>query len=328
MLIKRLSQSFCLVLVVALLSSSPAGAQDGQPPASLPGEPNVSAAAVILWNQMDTPGSREVGSTDAPGTFSDAQAADDFTLPPGAAGGWRIDQIAVQGKYSSGQATGVKVFIYSNNNGLPGVPVYTSPILTPANGLSTDDFILDISPPVTLTTSPQGGAAYWLSVQAVMPAGQWQWSLRAVQNNNLAGYKRAIGQCSGWGVLTSCVSGASDPDLMFAITGESDIIDAGPVIIYTDPRSVVVGSSDITLTVNGDNFTVGTNPQLWWNGSPRTYTSLTKTQIVATIPQTDLSPVGTAKVSVVVTTSSGPVTSNEQPFTIRNAFIYLPVIQK
>jgi len=336
MLLKRLAQSFHLVLVVALLSSSPAVAQDGQPPASLPDEPKVSAALASLWDQMNSPGSRDVASTDYEGsTFSDTQAADDFTLPPGAGGFWEIDQIAVQGTYpAGGQATGVKVFIYSNgNNNLPGTPIYTSPVLTPTSGLNTGDFVLDISPAVTLTTSPQGGVAYWLSVQAVMTATtfQWQWSLRAVQNTSPAGYKRAIGQCSGWGILTGCVAGVSDPDLMFAITGTDAVIGAGPVVFNTDPPEVLVGSPAITLTVNGTNFVqTDTVASLLWNGLERTYitATLTNAQMVAIIPETDLTPAGTVTVTVRLTKGEATVTSNPWFFTIRKALIYLPVIQK
>jgi len=62
------------------------------------------------------------------------------------------------------------------------------------------------------------------------------------------------------------------------------------------PRSVVVGSGPMTLTVNGEDFDLSS--VVYWNGSTRPTTPLSATQLVAQIPATDLAATGTATITV------------------------------
>lgn len=83
-----------------------------------------------------------------------------------------------------------------------------------------------------------------------------------------------------------------------------------PTITSLSPASANAGSPGITLTVNGTNFSNGS--VVTWNGSSRTTTFVSATQLTAVIPASDLTTAGTALVGV----SSGSVASNTQTFTI------------
>ncbi len=90
---------------------------------------------------------------------------------------------------------------------------------------------------------------------------------------------------------------------------------ATPTISSISPTSANAGSPDIILTVTGTNFNSGS--VVTWNGSSRTTTFVSATQLTAIIPATDLGAASTATVGV----STGSVTSgNTQNFTI-NAIV-------
>jgi hypothetical protein len=69
-----------------------------------------------------------------------------------------------------------------------------------------------------------------------------------------------------------------------------------PSIASLNPGSAVTGNGPFTLTVAGTNFVSSSTVQ--WNGSPRTTTFVSSTQLQATITAADISTVGLAKITV------------------------------
>lgn len=94
-----------------------------------------------------------------------------------------------------------------------------------------------------------------------------------------------------------------------ALTGCGDNSPA-PAITSLSPSSAVAGSGAFTLTVNGSGFSNGATVQ--WNGSARTTSFVSGTQLTTSIAAADIANSGTAQVTV---TSKGK-TSNSSTFTI------------
>jgi YD repeat-containing protein len=88
-----------------------------------------------------------------------------------------------------------------------------------------------------------------------------------------------------------------------------------PTLTSISPTNALVGSGALTLTVTGTNFVSGSVVR--WNGSDRTTTFSSNTQLTAQIAATDVSTAGTAQVTVFTPTPGGG-TSGAQTFTINN----------
>jgi hypothetical protein len=86
-----------------------------------------------------------------------------------------------------------------------------------------------------------------------------------------------------------------------------------PVISTIAPAQVVAGSGATTLTVNGTGFRAGAVVQ--WNGTPRTTTFISATQLTAAVLAGDVAAVGTATVTVL-NPSPVPGPSNGVTFTV------------
>lgn len=86
-----------------------------------------------------------------------------------------------------------------------------------------------------------------------------------------------------------------------------------PVLSSLAPAAAVVGSGVFSFNANGSNFASGATVQ--WNGSARTTTFVSATQLRATVSASDLAAVGTAAVTVLNPTPGGG-TSNSLNFTI------------
>lgn len=118
-----------------------------------------------------------------------------------------------------------------------------------------------------------------------------------------------------------------------------------PTITSLQPSSVVAGSPDFTLQVNGTGFTKMDPPTgpyynytcpsvVLWNQTALNYTFVSSMQLMATVPKALVQSPGTAQVTVVNQTvqnmyfcsSSGP-TSNPETFTITQP-IQPPIIDK
>ena len=83
-----------------------------------------------------------------------------------------------------------------------------------------------------------------------------------------------------------------------------------PSISGVNPPSVIAGGGQFTLTVTGTNFINGSVVR--WNGSDRTTTYVSGTQLTATIPASDIATAGTYPVTVFtpINPTSGGGTSN------------------
>ncbi|HZV99039.1 MAG TPA: galactose oxidase-like domain-containing protein, partial [Methylophilaceae bacterium] len=89
-----------------------------------------------------------------------------------------------------------------------------------------------------------------------------------------------------------------------------------PSVSSISPTSAAAGGPAFTLTVNGSNFVAGSTVR--WNGSDRTTTLVSATQLTAAIPASDITTAGTAQVTVFNPTPGGG-TSSALTFTIGSA---------
>ena len=107
-------------------------------------------------------------------------------------------------------------------------------------------------------------------------------------------------------VVTPAPGGGTSAALTFPIAP------GGPTLTAISPTSATAGGAAFTLTLTGSGFGSGTSAQ--WNGSARTTTVVSATQLTAAITTADIAAAGTAQVKV--TGSSG--TSAAMTFTINN----------
>ncbi len=91
---------------------------------------------------------------------------------------------------------------------------------------------------------------------------------------------------------------------------------ATPVVTSISPNTVVAGSPNITLTVNGTGF-LNNNSTVTFNGVAKTTTFVSATQLTAAISSADLSAAGTFPVGV--TTTGAAALSNTKDFTVTAA---------
>jgi hypothetical protein len=89
-----------------------------------------------------------------------------------------------------------------------------------------------------------------------------------------------------------------------------------PTTTSIAPASATAGGVGFTLTVNGTNFYSGIST-VQWNGSPRSTTFVSNTELTATISAADIASSGTASVTVLNTGNA--TASNAQTFTINPA---------
>jgi hypothetical protein len=93
-------------------------------------------------------------------------------------------------------------------------------------------------------------------------------------------------------------------------------IPATPTITSISPSSATEGGAGFILTVNGTNFISGVST-VRWNGSDRTTTFVSATELTANISAADVASQGTASVTVLNTGNA--TASNAQTFTINAA---------
>lgn len=86
-----------------------------------------------------------------------------------------------------------------------------------------------------------------------------------------------------------------------------------PTLLSIEPSGVVAGSSSVNLIAYGSNFEQGATVQ--WNGTPIDASSLTSTELHATIPDSLLTTIGTANITIA-NYSPDPVTSNSRSFAV------------
>ena len=118
------------------------------------------------------------------------------------------------------------------------------------------------------------------------------------------------GACTGTGACVVSLSAATSVGATFTLKNPV------PVATSLSPSSVMAGSGQTTLTVNGSAFV--SSSIVRWNGAPRATTFVSGTQLRATILPSDLSTRGTAQVTVFTGTPGGG-TAAALPFTIAQA---------
>lgn len=95
-----------------------------------------------------------------------------------------------------------------------------------------------------------------------------------------------------------------------------------PEIISINPDSKIANSGAFTLTVDGKGFT--TASKVYWNGSLRTTTYVSPTQLTAAIPGTDLPAPGIVQITV----RNGSFTSNAVDFEIESSGVPVLTLSK
>jgi len=111
-------------------------------------------------------------------------------------------------------------------------------------------------------------------------------------------------------VFNPAPGGGTSGNLTFTIDAASNPV---PTLTSLSPSSTAAGGPAFTLTVNGTNFVATSTVR--WNGSNRTTTFVSATQLTAAIPASDIASQGSRTVTVFNPTPGGG-TSGNQTFTI------------
>ena len=133
----------------------------------------------------------------------------------------------------------------------------------------------------------------------------WQTSSSSVATVNSSGLVTAINP--GTATITA-VSGAIVSNGVLVT-----VMNPTPVLTSLSPTSTIAGGSQFTMTLNGTNFI--SSSIVNFNGSPRTTTFVSPTQLTAIIPALDIASAGTGTASITVINPSGG-TSNALNLTI------------
>jgi hypothetical protein len=193
---------------------------------------------------------------------------------------------------------------------------------TPGGGTSAALTFSVNNPAPTLTSlSPvgavAGGAAFTLTVTGSNFVNgstvNWNGSARTttfVSATQLTAAISATDIATAASVSVTVVTPTPGGDTSAALT--FPIAPGGPTLTAISPTSATAGGAAFTLTLTGSGFGSGTTAQ--WNGSSRTTTVVSATQLTAAITAADIAAAGTAQVKV--TGSSG--TSATMTFTTNN----------
>lgn len=179
----------------------------------------AGAAQVPLHDQLDNDAGKAVVSQNYESAFDDFDnaAADNFTVPAGAA--WKVGTVSVSGRYYSGNgpARSMRVTFYRDKDGKPGAVVADYPEVTGGDdGLGS--FKLKLPTPAKLKPG-----SYWVSVQANMDmfaGGQWAWQQRSLVNGTPAKWQNpgngSMSNCVRFRGLDTCLN-VGKTDLMFSL---------------------------------------------------------------------------------------------------------------
>ena len=212
---------------------------------------------------------------------------------------------------TAGTAT-VTVFTPAPGGGTSNAQIFTITVANNPAPLTTS-----LNP----TTATAGSAGFTLTVNGSSFINgstiQWNGSNRAttdVSTNQLTAAILASDLATAGTatvtVFTPAPGGGTSNAQTFVISAANN---PAPTTTSLDPTTATAGSSGFTLTVNGNSFINGSSVQ--WNGSNRTTTYVSATQLTAAILASDLATAGTATVTVF-TPAPGGGTSNAQTFTI------------
>ena len=262
-----------------------------------------------------------------------ARLADDFTVT---GNGWRPSEITLYAYQINSGTTSTITGVVDLRlwNGVPGDG--GTVIAGPGNGTITSNawtnvyrvlagdltqtsrpiMAVTLNWPFTVTTLLTG--TYWLEwgmAGSEGLSGPWVPPVSTGLSNNARQLDLTGGEPGTWAPRGDYTNAGNIVELPFVICG-SEI--PTPQITSLNPNSATAGGGTFTLTVNGSGFIDGTGSDrsvVHWNGSPRTTTYISSTQLTATIPASDIAAAGTANVTVV---NPGGLTSNTAAFTINN----------
>ena len=233
--------------------------------------------------------------------------------PSGPASGYYADAFVLAGTANTTATTGNGYAVILGNSGT------TDPIrlVRYSAGLRTSTNILSSN---TSGLSDFGNT--YLSVMVTYTPGTNIWQLY-VRNDGTGGFQDpAVGTLTLQGsVANTTYTGTSLPLIgaywnagtrsnQTAYFDNLRVAVAIPSVVSLSPTSKVANTGAFTLTVNGTNFTSASVVR--WNGSNRTTTYVSPTQLTASIPATDITAAGTASITV----ATGTAVSNAQIFTI------------
>ena len=215
-------------------------------------------------------------------------------------------------------------YTVSKNSGGPRTPT-----INVGNAVSTTPFTVNQAAgyTCTFTLSPSSvevtstGISTFFEINASFSFCKWT----AVSNNPSALLVAGPNSGTGSGVVYYVVAqNTTTSSRILTITagcqtftvnqdGTLTASNPAPTITSLSPSSAVAGSGGFTLTVNGTNFVSGATVN--FNGTARTTTFVSSTQVTAAILASDVATAGTAPVTVTNPTPGGG-TSNSLTFTI------------
>jgi hypothetical protein len=220
-------------------------------------------------------------------------------------------------------STKVKASILASDVTTPGVYPVTVTNPAPGGGTSnTLNFTVKYPAPKITSLSPAsttaGGAAFILTINGSnffpQSVAKWNGSARTTTFVNSTQLQESItaadiakGQNAKVSV-TNPAPGGGTTSVTFVVNNPV------PAITSISPSSTTHGGAAFTLTVTGSNFVPTSVAR--WNGTNRTTTFVSSTQVTASILASDIASAGTAQVAVFNTTPGGG-TSNALTFTIQ-----------
>ena len=194
-------------------------------------------------------------------------------------------------------------------------PAVSLPVNNPSVGaiqLSPSALIVGTTSPTTITVT--GNTFVPASVVQVNGSTR---PTTYVNQNTLTFVATVADQATAGTLLVTVTNpapgGGTSAAASLAVSGPTST----PVITSVAPNSIVAGSSDTVVSVNGTGFT--SNSVVQWNGAPlvTSFYYYGTNQLVATVPAADLTTAGTASVTVSSPTAN-PSLSNALTVNITN----------
>ena len=197
----------------------------------------------------------------------------------------------------------VAVALFSNGSGgVPGSPIeiWSPQVFSSYGGIITPTTVVD-----TQHVALQAGTTYWVVVEPYAQTTSAAWYTNSL---GLGGGLYSVNDGATWASLGS---GQTQP--AFSVTGASTAPTALTISSIT-PNPITVNSPATRLTIQGTGlqgtsayFCPSPAPTVSWNGTLLTITSSSATQVVATVPASLLTTIGTYPVTVTVTSSTDGV---------------------
>lgn len=194
-------------------------------------------------------------------------------------------------------------------------------LVSAAVAQSAAPVITSISPTSAAVGGPQftlqvSGSGFVPSFFVTTPGSQLQWNgsgrLTNVANTSSLQATIPASDIAAAGTVRITIRNP-DGQVSNAVDFIVGTVNPVPTLTALSPSSAVAGGPAFTLTLTGTNFLATTKVR--WNGTDRTTTFVSATQLTAAIPATDIAAGGTAQVTVFNPAPGGGLTS-ALPFTI------------